>query len=218
LFGWPAHGRLQPSPPECPKLLPGREYILCYTPAQRVALWAAYQLRAEEVISATRRDAFRADPRLTNEDNAHCDDYKGSGYGRGHTVPNADMNRSRLAQANTFFLSNMSPQSPALNRGLWRYLEELVREYAEEYGVIYVLAGSILQDPGQTVPSGRVGIPSRYYKTLLRVDANGTVAAALSIELPNLLEGLPLPHGTAGATRVNGSAPRPVTPAWPAPP
>jgi DNA/RNA endonuclease G (NUC1) len=184
--------------PACPKLLPAREYILCYSPASRLALWAAYQLRAEDVVSATRRDAFRTDPRLTDEDSAHCADYAGSGYDRGHTVPNADMNRSSMAQANTFFLSNMTPQSPALNRGLWRYLEELVRDYAKKYGVVYILTGSILQEPVQTVPSGRVGIPSRYYKTLLRLDANGTITAALSIYLPNLLEGLPVPPGSIG--------------------
>jgi DNA/RNA endonuclease G (NUC1) len=118
------------------------------------------------------------------------------------------MNRTPAAQANTFFLSNMSPQSPALNRGLWRYLEALVRDYAKEYGVVYVLTGSIFQDPVQTVASGRVGIPSRYYKTLLRVDGNGHVTATLSVYLPNLLEGLPLPPGTMGiqGQKISGAA------------
>ena len=83
--------------PACPTLLPGREYILCYTAAHRTALWAAYTLRGEEVVHRARRDAFRSDPRLTADENAHCADYKGTGYARGHTVPDADMGRSTIA-------------------------------------------------------------------------------------------------------------------------
>jgi DNA/RNA endonuclease G (NUC1) len=66
--------------PACPKLLPNREYIVCYTPTARVALWAAYQLKAEDVVSAQRRDAFRTDPRLSAEKSATYADYAGSGY------------------------------------------------------------------------------------------------------------------------------------------
>lgn len=91
--------------PACPKLLPQREYILCFDPENRVALWAGYKLTAADVVSAERLDAFRTDPRLTEAENARCDDYAGTGYARGHLVPRDDMNRSFAAQANTFFLS-----------------------------------------------------------------------------------------------------------------
>jgi DNA/RNA endonuclease G (NUC1) len=60
--------------PECPKLLPEREYILCYDPVLRIGLWAGYRLRAEDVIPAKRRNAFRTDPRLTDQETAHCAD------------------------------------------------------------------------------------------------------------------------------------------------
>ena len=189
--------RLPWGQPACPNLLPNREYIVCYTAKFRVALWAGYQLRAEDVISAPRRDAFPTDPRLNAEESASCEDYTNSGYDRGHIVPRDDMNRTPVAQANTFFLSNMAPQTPALNRGLWRWLEEPVRSYAQKYGTVYVMTGSVLQDPVQTVSSGRVGIPSRFYKVLLRTNPDGT-PTALAIHLPNLQEGLPLPPGTMG--------------------
>ncbi len=45
--------------PACPKLLPEREYILCYDPVNRIGPWAGYRLRAEDVILAKRRNAFR---------------------------------------------------------------------------------------------------------------------------------------------------------------
>ena len=68
--------------PACPRLLPQREYILCYDPVNRVTLWAAYKLKAEEVMSAERRDAFRTDPRLSADENASCADYAGTGFAR----------------------------------------------------------------------------------------------------------------------------------------
>jgi len=183
--------------PACPTLLPHQAYIVCYSPEARVALWAAYGLRAEDLVSAERKDAFRTDPRLSEEENASCADYAGSGYDRGHIVPRDDMNRTPATQAYTFYLTNMAPQTPSLNRGLWRWLEERVRDYARKYGEIYVMTGSVIEDPGRTLPSGRVRIPSRFYKVLLRTKPDGS-RDALGIVLPNLLRGLPVPPGTMG--------------------
>ena len=63
--------------PACPRLLPHREYIVCYDPDQRITLWAGYLLTAQDVVDATRLDAFRTDPRLTTDESAHCVDYAG---------------------------------------------------------------------------------------------------------------------------------------------
>lgn len=158
--------------PPCPRLLPEREYILCYDPVNRVGLWAGYRLRAEDVITAQRRNAFRTDPRLTDTETAHCADYpgQGSGFDRGHVVPRDDMNRTSATQTNTYVLSNMTPQASLLNEGIWAWLEKLVRDYAQTYGEVIVLTGSVLQLPDRTVPSGNVVIPRRYYKVILRDD------------------------------------------------
>jgi endonuclease G len=182
--------------PACPKLLPSREYILCYTPAHRAALWAAYQLTAADVMTrAARREAFRSDPRLTAKENAHCADYEEPKYARGHMVPDADMGRTTGAQANTYFFSNMSPQTPALNSGPWLWLERTVRDYAQRYGRVHVISGSIFDAPTPTLPSRRVGIPARSYKVLLRTGADGQLAA-LAIALPNQEAHFTLPTRT----------------------
>jgi DNA/RNA endonuclease G (NUC1) len=76
-----------------------------------------------------------------------------------------------------------------------RRLEGLVRDYAKTYGEVIVLTGSIVQPPVRTVPSGNVAIPTRYYKILLRTTSDGTLEA-LTIVLPNLQRGLPLPPGS----------------------
>ena len=180
--------------PACPRLLPQREYILCYDPDQRLTLWAGYLLRAEDLVKATRLDAFRTDPRLTDTESAHCADYAGSSYDRGHVVPRDDMNRTPAVQANTFFLSNMTPQTPNLNQGMWRWLEELVRTYVSTYSRVYIISGSIFTTD-RTVPSGQIAVPSHFYKVLIRQPDNGD-PLLLALVLPNQGVQLPLPPGT----------------------
>ncbi len=184
--------------PACPTLLPSVAYVVCYDPGAKIALWASYRLTADDLIHTQRADAFRTDPRLTGAESAHCDDYAGSGYDRGHVVPNSDMGRSAQVQAGTFYLSNMTPQSPALNRGMWRWLEDLVRVYVQRYKAVHIITGAIIPPDAQAVPSGNVKVPVGYYKILLRMDSAGTPQTALAIRLDNTLDGLPVPPGTQG--------------------
>jgi len=159
-----------------------------------------YRLEAGHIVKRTRRNAFRTDPRLLPEESARCADYAGSGYDRGHLVPSGDMNRSAVAQANTYFLSNMSPQYPLLNQGVWSRLEDAVRAWAKASGAVHVISGSVfdrdndgrpdsLADTIWTKPMKRVGVPSHFYKVLLRQTAGGDFEV-LAVMLPNQRQGL----------------------------
>jgi endonuclease G len=90
----------------------------------------------------------------------------------------------------------MTPQTPALNRGLWRWLEELVRTYVTQYQAVYILSGSVFQAP-QRVPDGNVGIPTHFYKVLVRKPDGGD-PEIIALLLPNQRQGLPVPPGTMG--------------------
>ena len=129
--------------PACSKLLPHREYIVCYDPEHRVTSWVSYTLRREDTMERNRLDAFRSDPRLGEDENPRCSDYQGTGYDRGHAVPRSDMNRSPEIQANTYFLSNVGPQTPQLNRGMWRWLEESIRTWVLRFGQLHITSGSV---------------------------------------------------------------------------
>lgn len=181
--------------PSCPRLLPHPEYIVCYDLEQRVALWVSYSLKRQDIAKLTRRDAFRSSPRLTDEENARCSDYLGSGYDRGHMVPNSDMNRSAISQANTYFLSNMSPQTPNLNRGIWRWLEDRVRAWTLKYDAVHVISGSLFMGETHWLPGNRVGIPRQHYKIVVRKKAGDLKAVAF---LFVNWRRHPLPPGTQG--------------------
>jgi len=171
--------------PQCAKLLALKAYIACYDPAKRIPLWVAYKLTAQDIVQRARKDAFRTDPRLTDEENASCADYAGTGFDRGHSAPNADFNRSAEAQADTYFFSNMSPQTKQLNEQRWAELEDHVRSWAKTFGTVYVITGPIfVSGEIHTVPSGRVAIPTQFFKAVVRKDDSGNLLA-LTFVLPN---------------------------------
>lgn len=112
-----------------------------------------------------RTNAFFPDPRLKAADRASLDDYRGSGYDRGHNAPAADQASPR-GMAQCFSLAGMSPQSPRNNRGVWSKVESDVRKYVlRARGDVFVYTGPLFVNrPVATVGKGRVWVPSHLFK------------------------------------------------------
>ena len=144
-------------------------YTLCYDEEHEQPRWVAYLLTADEVFSdeSSRADNFREDPSIPTG-SATLNDYKGSGYDRGHLIPAADQKWSAAAMDDSFFLSNMSPQTHAFNAGIWSDLESAVRTMAAQNQEICVVTGPVLTDgPYKTIGSSKVSVPNFYYKVIL---------------------------------------------------
>ena len=123
---------LSPRPINGEQLVTHLGYSLSYNEKHEQANWVFYELTIDEVLgSIKRKDQFRADPNIKTG-SASLSDYKRSGYDRGHLAPAADMKWSSKAMSESFFMSNMSPQTPSFNRGIWKKLENLVRKWAVE--------------------------------------------------------------------------------------
>lgn len=153
------------------------EYIgfsLCYREKYEQAEWVAYEINTAELVKeASRTDDFRPDPKISTG-SATLADYKGSGYDRGHLAPAADMAYSKETMSESFYMSNMSPQAGSFNRGVWKDLEAQVREWAAEFGSLYVISGPILEkDSYPTIGENQVAVPEYYYKVLLAPKGRG---------------------------------------------
>ena len=123
-----------------------------------------YYLSPERVKGTVpRSDRFRADVSVITG-SAQLSDFKGSGYDRGHLCPAADNKHTKEAMLESFFMSNMSPQVPSFNRGIWKQSEEQFREWALEREGIYVVTAGVLSDTLETIGENRVSIPDYYYK------------------------------------------------------
>ncbi|MFN5333694.1 MAG: DNA/RNA non-specific endonuclease, partial [Bacteroidota bacterium] len=134
-------------------------FAFLYNEKHEQASWVAYQLTREETNSIySRTNKFIPDP-LVKSQTANDNDYLGSGYDRGHLAPASDMGWSATTMTESFYYSNMSPQVPSFNRGIWKKLEEQVRTWAIEYDTIYVVTGPVLKDSLPTIGKNKVSIP-----------------------------------------------------------
>ncbi|MGL4982773.1 MAG: DNA/RNA non-specific endonuclease [Treponemataceae bacterium] len=173
------------------RILP--DFVLCYRESYEQPEWVAYHLTKEELVkNAERGDNFRADSSITTG-SAQLEDYRGSGYDRGHLAPAADFAFSKEAMSNTFFMSNMSPQTPSFNRGIWSSLENRVRKWAEHFGSVYVITGPVLEKKQyETIGVNKVAVPEFYYKVLCTKNPATDETIMIAFILPNEKSSQPL--------------------------
>ncbi len=171
-------------------LLEYKGFALGYREHDEQAAWVSYCLTKTELrASKTKRsEDFRRDPAVPSG-SATLEDYKGSGYDRGHLAPAADMAFHARAMSESFLLSNMSPQHKSFNRGVWSRLEDQVREFARQRGKVWVVTGPVLDQPLEQVGPSQVSVPRAFFKVLY---APKPRPAMLGFLLPNAASSEPL--------------------------
>lgn len=166
------------------KIITHSGYSFLYNETHEQANWVAYDLTKEETNKLFERtDKFTTDPKVKSG-TASDKDYERSGYDRGHLAPASDMGWSSDSMAESFYYSNMSPQSPSFNRGIWKKLEELVRTWAIENNTVYVVTGPVLTDGLLTIGPNKVSIPNFFYKVVL--DYSEPNIKGIGFILPNI--------------------------------
>ena len=142
-------------------------YSLDYVEEHEQAGWVCYRLTREMSSGRVERtDNFKSDPKVRTR-SAELEDYRGSGYDRGHLAPAADFSFSETAMSQSFFMSNMSPQEPSFNRGIWRKLEALVRDWSIVYEELHVVTGPLFVRNSKKIGPNGVTVPTHYYKVIL---------------------------------------------------
>lgn len=144
-------------------------YASYFSPKTRTPIWSAEQLSPGIMRAASKieRDStFHEEEGLPESYRSRLEDYRGSGWDRGHLAPSANM-PSPEAQQESFSLANIIPQSPGLNRGDWADVESDVRSLARRRDSVYVVSGILLSGPNvKTLPGGRVVIPDQVWKAV----------------------------------------------------
>jgi len=144
-------------------------FTVSYNSDWKIPNWVAYELTREEVAGEIPRSSrFTPDPNVPRGESATNDDYKNSGWDRGHMAPAADMKWSEQAMKESFYFSNICPQNRNLNAGIWNSLEEQVRSLAVQKGNIYIVCGPIVSKQPETIGQNKVAIPDAFFKALLQ--------------------------------------------------
>jgi endonuclease G len=177
--------------PVCDEILTGRFFTIGYSWYFRQAKWTLEIINRNNFLVGTvltpveRLDNFRADIRIPKRFRAGLDEYRGSGYDRGHLVSSANQINQNIQNSETFLLSNMSPQKKELNREMWSKLEEKVRVLNAKPEILetYVLSAPVFyfQRPIETIGTPDdlgidIPIPHAFVKSVLAEDIKGRLS------------------------------------------
>ncbi len=179
-------------------------FAVLYSALSKTPLVVTERLSKAQLSDAAgeeRTDVFFADPRLLGIGRAELDDFKGSGFDRGHMSPAANQ-PDPTSMAQSFALSNMVPQDPTNNRKIWSKIESDVRKYARRAdGNVYIFSGPIFDNGHGTIGRNQVWVPTRLFK-LVFDEASGRAWAYI---LPNTSDAkIEKPMGYAQFVQVTG--------------
>ena len=110
-------------------------YVMSYNGVEGRANWVGWTLRASDLGPIDRSNRFREDTNLPRGFKlVDDDDYRESGYDRGHLCNSEDRTSTEYLNEETFLMSNMIPQTPELNRGPFKFLEAYCRKLVLKKG------------------------------------------------------------------------------------
>lgn len=141
-------------------------FAVMHSGKSRTPVYVAERLNRNVLQGAhkKRTDKFFADARLPRSERAELDDYKSSGYDRGHMAPAADMATAE-GMAQCFSLANMVPQAPINNRKPWASIEKATRKYVmRAVGDVFVITGPVYDSNPPTIGANRVWVPQHLFK------------------------------------------------------
>lgn len=194
-------------------LLCNDSYASLASGVTRGALWSAEHPTAASLASARttpRQGVFHAEGRLSPGERAELQDYRRSGYDRGHMTPSGDM-PGGTPQQQSFSLANMVPQTPELNRGVWSAIEDRVRRLAERRGELFVVTGPAYEEARiDAIGPGGVLVPTSTWKAVHDPATGGTGAYVCSNTAAPTCRTVPV----AAIEALAGIDPFPALPAW----
>ena len=142
------------------------QLALAYDCASGTPRWVSWELNRSWMGNADRTDGFRADPDLPQGCYAVSpNDYRRSGYDRGHVTPSADRTRRKIDNSATFLMTNIVPQTPQLNREVWRELEEYSRDLVAQGNYLYIIAGT--HGTKGAIANGKITVPAINWKIVV---------------------------------------------------
>ncbi len=157
------------------KILVRKGYTVSYNTEYNLPNWVAWELTPEKLVEReSRTNKFLPDPDLPADIAVTTDDYKNSGWDRGHMSPAGDNRWHWKAMQESFYMTNICPQNHNLNRGDWKELEEACRKWAMKEGQIYIVCGPVLYNQKHRTigREHKVTVPEAFFKVILCTTSN----------------------------------------------
>lgn len=150
-----------------PRALCFSAFAVLHSGNSHTPIYVAEKLNKEMLLDAQgneRTDQFYEEARLPLAERAQMEDYRGSGFDRGHMAPAGDMATDE-SMAQSFSLANVVPQAPINNRKAWAKIEKDTRKYVlRAKGDVYVITGPVFDGTPHTIGDGKVWVPTHLFK------------------------------------------------------
>lgn len=144
-------------------------YTLSYNTQHNTPNWVTWMLTKSHINGKEpRSNQFLPDHYVPLSFRVLPSDYTGGGYDRGHLYPAADASWSPTSMKESFYMSNMCPQDPALNRRYWKELESKCRTWVLTEDTLYIVCGPIYSGNSKTIgKTHKVTVPTGFFKVIL---------------------------------------------------
>lgn len=157
------------------------QFIVGWSPSLRHPVWCAYHVPKLAPYWINERPSFQKDKYVDSSPPPAS--YARSGYDRGHMVPNYAISSrfGKAAQTKTFLTSNIAPQSPSLNRGVWREVEKRIASYwSGRFDDVWIVVGAIdMPGEGDTINGTGIEIPESFYQVIVAQSGMDVYALAV---------------------------------------
>ncbi len=167
--------RVMGKPCRTDRVLDRQGFSLGYDDRLKAARWVSYAI-CEDSVSVGNARVDRGDASFTRDADVpdavqlHPDDFKRSGFDRGHLAPSDTIDFTAQSNQETFTMINIVPQHPKLNRQAWRSLENDVRRWTVRHGRLVVMTGPVYKNPPRMHKN--MAIPSHFYKLIYSWEKN----------------------------------------------
>ncbi len=179
-------------------LLSKTQYATSHNCSKGIPNWVSWQLNSSWLGSAARQNNFRADTSLPSGCyQVTTSDYSGSGFDRGHMCPSGDRTATTTDNSATFLMTNMIPQAPDNNQGVWANLEDYSRSLVSQGKELYIISGGYgsggvgSNGSASTIAGGKVTVPDRTWKVIVVLDSPGNASSVttstriIAVNIPN---------------------------------
>ena len=150
------------------QIIQRKAYIVSYSKETKCPNWVAWHLTADHTDGPYGRLSNFHEEEDVSTPRATLDDYRRSGWSRGHMCPAGDNKWDETAMYESFSLVNVCPQNSSLNSGVWNSIEMDCRKWARKYGDVYIVCGPVLlKGAHETIGRNKVVVPEAFFKVVL---------------------------------------------------
>jgi len=144
-------------------------YYAKFDPLAKIPLFTTYIINNQTIAGCEtqKTPTYSRDPTTTPDQSAKKIDYQGSGYDHGHMAPASDLAYNKNVLYESYYYTNLAPQLPSLNRGVWETLESSIRYWVfNKSSRVLIIMGTYYTNTSSKL-NGRVVIPDKFFKIII---------------------------------------------------